>query len=101
LQQIGGTLTAQIQTVGRVEVTEKPEITWDYPELDRLYERLSIEYELRDRDLALTRKLDFISQTAQTYLELAQTRQSLRLEWYIILLILAELGLSLYQLLAS
>lgn len=96
LRQIGNVLTAQIQTVGRVEVSEKPEITWDYPELDRLYERLSIEYELRDRDRALTRKLDFIAQTAETYLDLLQTRQALRVEWYIVLLIVFEIGLSLY-----
>jgi uncharacterized Rmd1/YagE family protein len=98
LPQIGGTLMVQVQTVGRVEVTEKPEITWDHPDLDRLYERLSQEYELRDRDIALTRKLEFISDTAQTYLDLLQTRQSLRLEWYIIFLIFVEIVLSVYDL---
>ena len=41
--------------VGRVEVAEKPEIVWDDPRLDRLYERLATEYELRDRDRALSR----------------------------------------------
>jgi uncharacterized Rmd1/YagE family protein len=98
LQQISDVLVAQTQTVGRVEVTEKPEITWDHPDLDRLYERLSIEYELRERDLALTRKLDFISQTAQTYLDMLRTGQSLRVEWYIVLLILVEITLFVYEL---
>jgi uncharacterized Rmd1/YagE family protein len=99
MEQIGNALRMQTQTVGRVEVTEKPEITWDLPDLDRLYERLSLEYELRDRDLALTRKLDLISQTARTYLDLLQTRQSLRLELYIVFLIIVEIGLSVYTLL--
>jgi uncharacterized Rmd1/YagE family protein len=97
LEQIGDVLIAQTQTVGRVEVTEKPESTWDRPDLDRLYERLSLEYELRDRDRALTRKLDFISQTAQTYLDMLQTRQSLRVEWYIVILILVEIVLIVYD----
>jgi uncharacterized Rmd1/YagE family protein len=98
LRQIGDVLLTQTQTVGRVEVTEKPEMGWDDAELDRLYERLSAEYELRDRDLALGRKLDLISRTAQTYLDLLQNRQSLRVEWYIVILILVEIVLILYDL---
>jgi uncharacterized Rmd1/YagE family protein len=98
LRQIGDVLLAQTQTVGRVEVTEKPEITWDHPDLDRLYERLSLEYELRDRDRALTRKLELVSHTVQTSLDLLQNRQSLRVEWYIVVLILVEIALLVYDL---
>ncbi len=58
---------------------------------------MSREYELRDRDQALTRKLDFISDTAQIYLEMLQTRQTLRVEWYIVGLIIFEIGLTLYD----
>ncbi|HVN25029.1 MAG TPA: RMD1 family protein, partial [Syntrophorhabdales bacterium] len=94
---IGDVLLIQAQTVGRVEVTEKPEITWDQPALDRLYERLAAEYELHDRDLALSRKLELVSRTAETYLDLLNSRQNIRLEWYIVVLILVEIGLALYQ----
>lgn len=97
LRYIGDALLIQTSTTGRVEVTEKPEITWDNPELDRLYERLCVEYELHERDLALTRKLDLISHTAQTYLNLLQNRQSLRVEWYIVILIVVEIALLLYN----
>jgi uncharacterized Rmd1/YagE family protein len=86
--------------VGRVEVTEKPEITWDRPVLDRLYDRLVTEYELRERDVTLTRKLEIVSRIAETYLELLQNRRSLRVEWYIVLLILVEILIYLYELLA-
>lgn len=97
-RQIGDVLLTQTRTVGRVEITEKPEMTWDDPKLDRLYERLSMEYELRDRDVALSRKLDLIARTAQTYLDLLQNHQSLRVEWYIVVLILVEIVLILYDL---
>lgn len=97
LREIGDVLLSQARMVGRVEVTEKPEITWDNPELDRLYERLAIEYELRERDLALSRKLELISRTAETYLDLLQNRQSIRVEWYIVALIVIEIVLVLYQ----
>ena len=40
LSRISDVLSIQARTVGRVEVSEKPELTWDRPDLDRLYERL-------------------------------------------------------------
>ncbi|MBI4641638.1 MAG: RMD1 family protein [Candidatus Tectomicrobia bacterium] len=97
LRQIGDVLLTQTRTVGRVEVAEKPEITWDQSDLDRLYERLRTEYELRDRDLALSRKLELISRTAGTLLDLLQNRQALRVEWYIVILILVEIVLIVYE----
>ncbi len=97
LREIGSSLLIQTRTVGRVEVTEKPEITWDRTDLDRLHERLAHEYELRDRDLALSRKLDLVSRTAETYLDLIHNRRSLRVEWYIVVLIAVEIVLILYD----
>lgn len=91
VQEIGNVLSIQTWTVGRVEVTEKPEITWEDSVLDRLYERLAAAYELVERDLALSRKLDLITKSAETLLEMHQTRQSLRLELYIVLLFIFEI----------
>jgi required for meiotic nuclear division protein 1 len=101
LRHIGDVLLIQQKMVGRVETGEKPELLWEHPELERLYVRLAEEYELRDRDRALDRKLDVISRTVETLLGLVQTRSSLRVEWYIVLLIVAELVLSTYPLLLS
>jgi uncharacterized Rmd1/YagE family protein len=97
LEEIGNALLIQTRTVGRVEITEKPEIVWEEMELDRLYERLATEYELRDRDLALSRKLDLVSRTAETYLDLVNNRQALRVEWYIVILIVLEIVLTIYS----
>jgi len=97
VREIGEVLLIRTRMVGRVEVSEKPEITWDDPELDRLYERLATEFELRDRDRALSRKLELISDVAGTYLELLDTRKSLRLEWYIVVLILVEIVLFVWE----
>jgi uncharacterized Rmd1/YagE family protein len=97
LHHIGGVLITQHRVVGRVEVTEKPELLWDRPELERLYLRLQEEYELPERDRALSRKLELIAQTATTALGLLQARRSLRVEWYIVILIIIEIILTLYQ----
>jgi uncharacterized Rmd1/YagE family protein len=96
-RQIGEVLLTQSRMVGRVEVAEKPEITWDDPALDRLYERMAVEYELVERDRALSRKLDLIALTAGTVLDLVNQRQGLRVEWYIVILILIEIAIIVYD----
>ncbi|MEJ2645614.1 MAG: RMD1 family protein [Gammaproteobacteria bacterium] len=96
LRQIGDVLLVQHTMVGRVEVGGKPELLWERPELERLYLRLEDEYELHERHRSLDAKLDVISRTAETLLELLQTKRSLRVEWYIVILIVIEILLTLY-----
>ena len=98
LRYVGDTLLIQHKMVGRVEVGEKPDVVWDQPELGRLFARLEDEYELAERRLALERKLDLISRTVGTLVDLLQNRRSLRVEYYIVILIVIEIVLSVYQL---
>ncbi|MDY0094141.1 MAG: RMD1 family protein [Candidatus Vecturithrix sp.] len=97
MRHIGDTLLIQHKMVGRVEVSEKPEILWDHPKLERLYVHLESEYELRERHLALERKLELISKTVETQLNLLHNNRSLRVEWYIVILIVFEILLTLYE----
>ncbi len=64
-----------------------------------MFARLEDEYELQERRLALERKLDLISHTVETLVDLLQNKRALRVEWYIVALILFEILLTLYQLL--
>ena len=98
LKHIGSALLTELKLVGRVEVREKPDLLWEHPELDPLFLRLQAEFELNDRFTALDRKLELISRTVSTVLTLLQNRRSLRVEWYIVVLILLEFLLSLYGL---
>lgn len=101
LKHIGNTLLSEHTMVGRVEVNEKPELIWELPELEKLYLRLEDEFELSERHLALERKLGLISRTAETLLEVLQNKHSLRVEWYIVILIVVEIMLTLYDLFFS
>jgi required for meiotic nuclear division protein 1 len=98
LRQIGNALLVQQKMVGRVETGEKPELLWDHPELERLYAKLAEEYELRDRTRALDYKQAVVLRTTETMLGLVQERSSRRLEWYVLLLIFAELAVAIYSL---
>jgi len=49
LAEIGRSLAVQVRMVGRAEVGDKPDLIWEDPGLDRLYERLATEFELVER----------------------------------------------------
>lgn len=95
---IGDILQIQHRLVGRAQVGDKPDVLWDNPELERLWHRLEGEFEIADRQIALDRKLDLVGNTAETLLGLLQDRRTLRVEWYIVILIVIEIGLTLYEL---
>lgn len=97
IRHIGDTLIIQSKMVGRAEVGDKPEVLWESPELERFYLSLETEYEIRDRHIALERKLDLISRTAETLLDLLHSKRSLRVEWYIVILIVVEIIISLVE----
>lgn len=97
LRELANVLLIQSRMVGRAEISEKPEIAWEERHLDHLYEKFAIELELRDREQALVRKLELISSAANTYLDIMRGRQTLRVEWYIVFLIMFEILLTLYE----
>jgi uncharacterized Rmd1/YagE family protein len=98
LRYIGQSLLSQHRMVGRVEIRDKPELLWEHPELEPLYLRLAEELEIGERHSILDRKLELISRTATTALELLHTRSGLRVEWYIVILIVIEIVLIVYDL---
>jgi uncharacterized Rmd1/YagE family protein len=63
IQLIGSALIVQHRLAERVVVREKPDMLWDRPDLERLYARLAVEYELIERSETLVRKLDLIGET--------------------------------------
>ncbi len=97
LELIGQTLLVQHRVSGRVAVEDKPDVLWDRPDLERLYARLEDEYELAERGRTLKAKLDVIGETARAFTEIIDADRSVRLEWTVVILILAEIVLSLAQ----
>ncbi len=91
LRGVGEVLNTEMRMISRAEVSEKPEFVWDEADLDRLYLKLAEEYELGDRDRALSRKLDLAMRTTSILMEALGARRALHIEWAIFLLILIEL----------
>jgi uncharacterized Rmd1/YagE family protein len=97
LRLIGQALLVQHRVSGRVAVEEKPDVLWDRPDLERLYARLEDEYELKERAGVLKRKLDVIVETAHALTDIIDADRATRLEWAIIILIVAELIAAMVQ----
>jgi uncharacterized Rmd1/YagE family protein len=97
LRLIGQALLAQHRVSGRVMIEEKPDVLWDRPELERLYARLEDDYELKERARALTQKLDVIVETARVMTDVIDADRATRLEATVVILIVAEICLTLYQ----
>jgi uncharacterized Rmd1/YagE family protein len=98
VRHLGAMLRSEQLMIGQVAVAEKPELLWERPELEGLFIRLEDEFEIKERHAALRQKLDLIAHTAQTLVQLQQNRRSLRLELYIVILIVVEIVLMLYEL---
>ena len=97
LRLIGQALLVQHRVSGRVAVEEKPDVLWDRPDLERLYARVEDEYELKERTVTLKRKLDVIVETARALTDVIEADRATRLEATIVLLIVAEIMLTLVQ----
>ena len=97
LSHIGQALLVQSKMIGRVQVEEKPDLLWERPDLERFYLHLENEYELPERLGILKHKLELIHQTAETLLGLLQDKRTFHVEWYIVILIVLELVLSIFS----
>ncbi len=98
LSKIGSMLLIEHRMVGRAEIGDKPETLWDFPHLEGLYASLEDEFELKERQSALERKLGLISDTVQTLADVWDNKQLHKLEWYVIGLIVFEIFISLFGL---
>jgi uncharacterized Rmd1/YagE family protein len=101
LRTVGQALAARSRATTRVQADDKPDLLWDHPELERLYERLVDEFELKERSAALDRKLTLIGEATTTLLSLVDSRRALVLEVAIVVLILVEVINTFYEKLAG
>jgi uncharacterized Rmd1/YagE family protein len=100
MRAIGAALAARSRANARIQAGDKPDLLWEHPELDRLYQRLSDEFELPERCEALERKLVMVGEIMQTLLSLIQGQRSLMLEIAVAAFIFIEVIATLYGLVA-
>ena len=97
LKLLGNALLVQHRLSGRVAVSDKPDVLWDRPDLERLYARLEDEYELSERAETMNRKLSVIADTVTTLSDIIDTKRALRLELIVVYLIAFEIVITFYE----
>jgi required for meiotic nuclear division protein 1 len=98
IRHIGFVLTTKHDIVSKLYILDKPEITWDDPSLDKLYNQLAACFELAERYKLLDYKFHMSQDSLEIISDLVSTRRAVLLEVLIILLIAVEVVLFVYQL---
>jgi uncharacterized Rmd1/YagE family protein len=101
LRTVGHSLLIHHRLLERVEVEERPELLPGDGETGRLHERLAEAYHFKKRAKALSRRLDAIEVMTAALTELIDAQRGIRLETMIVLLIVFEISVYLYELFLS
>lgn len=97
LRYIGVGLSTRRDIVSRLSILDSPDIVWEDPGLDLLFNELRANFELQSRFRTLEYKLRLIHESAEVLVDLANTRRSAVLELTIIALIALEIVLALLE----
>lgn len=95
---IGSCMATRNDILASLALFDKPDATWDDPVLDRVYIGLREELEIDDRFRVLESKLRSIQDNLVLFVEVSQSRSAWRLEFVVVVLILVEIGLTLWTL---
>jgi len=80
-----------------LHLLDKPDAVWEDAIADRIYQELRAEFDLADRYLSLEHKLRSVQEALELVLDMSRDYRLLLLEISIVLLIVAEILLSLLR----
>jgi len=92
---IGTAIGTRNEVLSILHLLDKPDAIWDDADADRIYHELRAEYDLSDRYLALEHKLRSVQEALELVLDMSRDHRLLLLEVTVVLLIVAEIVLSL------
>ena len=87
----------KLNTISYIMLLDNPDITWTHEEAATLYDRLSLLFELKERYEKIRHKTETLMDITEAFSNLVHAKRGTRLEWAIIILIVIEIILSLYE----
>lgn len=93
----GRILSFKLNTLSYIMLLDKPDMTWNNEEAAALYDKLSVLFELKDRYEKIRHKTETLMDITEVFSSLVHAKRGTRLEWAIIILIVIEILLSLYE----
>ena len=94
---IGTAIGTRNEVLSVLHLLDKPDAIWDDADADRIYHELRAEYDLADRYLSLEHKLRSVQEALELVLDMSRDHRLLLLEVTVVLLIVAEIVLSLVR----
>ncbi|MDI9859201.1 RMD1 family protein [Flectobacillus roseus] len=90
LKFIGKTINIKNSIIDNLYIFDSPEEAWENEHLERIDKGLKKTFDLKMRYQDIEYKLKIVQENLTLFMELVQNRESTRLEWVIIILILIE-----------
>lgn len=87
---IGKTLNIKNRISENLYIFDSPDITWEDEQLNKLNAGLKQTFDLKDRYHLIHDRLDIIKENLDLFKDIMDHKESARLEWIIIILILVE-----------
>ena len=87
---IGKTLELKNEILENLYIFDAPEVTWDNERLNVLNQKLKQSFDLKERYRFIHERLEIVKDNLQLFKGIMDHKESSRLEWIIILLILVE-----------
>ncbi len=97
LKFIGLGLSTRREIVSRLSIMDSPDVAWEDPSADQLFNELRANFELHARFRTLEYKLRLIHESAEVLVDLSNTRRFTMLEITVIILIAVEILLALLR----
>jgi uncharacterized Rmd1/YagE family protein len=94
---IGTAIGTRNEVLSILHLLDKPDAVWEDAIADRIYQELRAEFDLADRYLALEHKLRSVQEALELVLDMSRDYRLVVLEVTIVLLIVAEIALSLLR----
>jgi len=94
---IGAAIGTRNEVLSVLHLLDKPDAVWEDAVADRIYQELRAEFDLADRYLSLEHKLRSVQEALELVLDMSRDYRLLLLEISIVLLIVAEIVLSLLR----
>jgi uncharacterized Rmd1/YagE family protein len=94
---IGAAIGTRNEVLSVLHLLDKPEAVWDDADAERIYVELRAEFDLADRYHSLEHKLRSVQEALELVLDMSRDYRLVLLETTVVILILAEILLSLVR----
>ncbi|WP_300567071.1 RMD1 family protein [Flavobacterium sp.] len=96
LKYIGKVLNVKNSIVDNLYILDDPNLVWDNEELNLLNRRLKLNFDINTRFKDLDYRLQIVEDNLTLFTDVLNVRESARLEWIIIILIVLEIIIALF-----